>query len=41
MLLLIAWRNLFRNIRRTLAICLTVALGTGALFASMDLMSAS
>lgn len=32
MLLLMAFRNLFRNIRRTIAVLLTVALGMGALF---------
>jgi putative ABC transport system permease protein len=32
MLLLIAFRNLFRNARRTLAVIFTVAFGTGALF---------
>lgn len=32
MLPLMAFRNLFRNIRRTIAVILTVALGTGALF---------
>lgn len=33
MWLLIAFRNLFRNFRRTVAIMLTVAIGSGALFA--------
>ncbi len=33
MWLLIAFRNLFRNIRRTIAVVLTVAIGSGALFA--------
>lgn len=32
MLFLIAFRNLFRNVRRTLAVVLTVAFGVGALF---------
>lgn len=32
MLIFLAFRNLFRNFRRTLAVLLTVALGTGALF---------
>lgn len=32
MIFLMAFRNLFRNIRRTIAVLLTVALGTGALF---------
>lgn len=32
MWLMLAFRNLFRNVRRTLAILLTVALGAGALF---------
>lgn len=32
MLLLLAIRNLFRNVRRTLAVVLTVAMGTGSLF---------
>jgi putative ABC transport system permease protein len=33
MFLYLAFRNLFRNIRRTIAVLLTVALGAGALFA--------
>lgn len=32
MLVFLSFRNLFRNFRRTLAVLLTVALGTGALF---------
>lgn len=33
MILFLAFRNLFRNIRRTIAILLTIAFGAGALFA--------
>ncbi len=33
MFLFLAFRNLFRNVRRTIAVLLTVALGAGALFA--------
>lgn len=32
MILFLAFRNLFRNVRRTIAVLLTVALGAGALF---------
>src|SRR5690242_4175563 len=32
MLIYTAFRNLFRNVRRTVAVMLTVALGAGALF---------
>lgn len=35
----LAFRNLFRNIRRTIAILLTVALGSGALFAFQGFIS--
>ena len=37
--LILAWRNLFRNIRRTIAVLCTVGIGAGALFAFAGFIS--